>query len=226
MLGFLEKLSNGLYVEELYLVIDLLLAGILGFCIGFERKARSKEAGIKTHTIVSFGSALMMIISKYAFGNGADTARIAAQIVAGIGFLGAGIIVYNKNKVHGLTTAAGVWATAGVGMACGGGLYIVAILATVLLISIQWLLHRNIKLFNKKSFFTIGVAFYQKDDEREKVKKAFGVEHYNNLVIERVEDKCILRATLNTDVLYSTQELDEIMKENPFIISIERHDDN
>ena len=225
MLGFIEKLSNGTFVNELYLVIDLLLACILGFCIGFERKTRSKEAGIKTHTIVCFGSALMMVISKYAFAN-ADTARIAAQIVAGIGFLGAGIIVYDKNKVHGLTTAAGVWATAGIGMACGGGLYIVAIIATIILIFVHWILNRNIKLLHKKPSFTLRVAFYQKDDEREKVKKAFGVEHYNNLVIERDGDKCIFKATLNTDVLYSTKELDEIMKENPFIISIERNDDN
>ncbi len=226
MLNFIEKLSNGAYVTELYLVLDLLLASILGFCIGFERKTRSKEAGIKTHTVVSFGAALMMIISKYAFGDGADTARIAAQIVAGIGFLGAGIIVYDKNKVHGLTTAAGVWATAGIGMACGGGLYIVAVIATILLIFVQWLLHRNNKFFNKKSFFTVGIVFYQKDAEREKVKQIFGVEHYNNLVIERDGDKCVFKATLNTDVLYSTKELDTIMKENPFIISIERNDDN
>lgn len=73
-----------------------------------ERKFRYKEAGIRTHTIVSIGAALMMIISRHAFGSEADSARVAAQIVAGIGFLGAGIIVYKKNVVHGLTTAAGV----------------------------------------------------------------------------------------------------------------------
>ena len=80
----------------------------MGFLIGLERKFRYKEAGIRTHTIVSIGAALMMIISRHAFGSEADSARVAAQIVAGIGFLGAGIIVYKKNVVHGLTTAAGV----------------------------------------------------------------------------------------------------------------------
>ena len=124
-------------VEQLWLGIDLVLAALLGFFIGLERKFRDKEAGIRTHTIVAFGAALMMIISKYAFNAEADSARVAAQIVAGIGFLGAGIIVYRKNVVHGLTTAAGVWATAGIGMACGGGLWIIAILATAILILIQ-----------------------------------------------------------------------------------------
>lgn len=226
MLSFIEKLSNGAYVTELYLVLDLLLACILGFCIGFERKTRSKEAGIKTHTIVCFGSALMMIISKYAFGDDADTARIAAQIVAGIGFIGAGIIVYDKNKVHGLTTAAGVWATAGIGMACGGGLYIVAVVATILLVFIHWVLHRNIKALHKKPYYTVSIEFIQKENEREKIKEIFGVTRYNSLVIERKGEDCVIKGILNTDIEYSSSSLNRIMNENPFILSIERNDDN
>ena len=224
MWAFIEKFTNGLFIEELWLALDLVLAGFLGFCIGFERKLRSKEAGIRTHTIVSFGAALMMIVSKYAFGDGADTARVAAQIVAGVGFLGAGIIVYRKNEVHGLTTAAGVWATAGVGMACGGGLYIIAIIATILLIFIQWLLHRNIQLFMHKRFFTVSIVFIQRKDEREKVKQIFGSDHYKSLVLERQGDERIYRAKLNTDIEYSSAKLDAIMEENPFIISLVRCD--
>ena len=96
-------------------LISMLVAVVLGFAIGYERKLRYKEAGIRTHTIVCAGSALMMIVSKYGFGDSieADASRVAAQIVAGVGFLGAGIIVYRKHEVHGLTTAAGVWATSG-----------------------------------------------------------------------------------------------------------------
>ena len=137
----MERFVEYFNIEQLWLGIDLVFAALLGFFIGLERKFRDKEAGIRTHTIVAFGSALMMIISKYAFDAEADSARVAAQIVAGIGFLGAGIIVYRKNVVHGLTTAAGVWATAGIGMACGGGLWLIAILATTILILIQWCLH-------------------------------------------------------------------------------------
>ena len=145
----LERLLENFRLEQLWWAMDLILAALLGFFIGLERKYRDKEAGIRTHTIVSFGAALMMIISRYAFGDEADSARVAAQIVAGIGFLGAGIIVYRKNVVHGLTTAAGVWATAGIGMACGGSLWLIAILATIILILIQWCLHRKIFLHKK-----------------------------------------------------------------------------
>lgn len=211
-------------VEQLWLGIDLVLAALLGFFIGLERKFRDKEAGIRTHTIVAFGAALMMIISKYAFNAEADSARVAAQIVAGIGFLGAGIIVYRKNVVHGLTTAAGVWATAGIGMACGGGLWIIAILATAILILIQCCLHS--KVFRHKKMYSIKIIFVQKTDEREQIKKLFDIDRYNRLVVERVNDELIYQAILDTDEEYSSTQVDEIMKEHSFIRSIERYDDN
>ena len=88
--------------EEGRMILDLLLSVVLGFAIGMERRIRSKEAGIRTHTIVCVGSALMMIVSKYGFGDNADTARVAAQIVSGVGFLGAGIIIYRKQEIKGL----------------------------------------------------------------------------------------------------------------------------
>ena len=130
-------------VEYKYLLV-ILLSVILGFLIGLERKTRAKEAGVRTHTIVCFGACLLMIISKYDFsGESADDARVAAQIVSGIGFIGAGMIVYRKNAVHGLTTAAGVLATAGIGMACGAGLYFVAVGGTAIMILVQCVLHIN-----------------------------------------------------------------------------------
>ena len=220
----MERILEYLNVEQLWLGIDLLLAALLGFFIGLERKLRDKEAGIRTHTIVAFGAALMMIISKFAFDAEADSARVAAQIVAGIGFLGAGIIVYRKNVVHGLTTAAGIWATAGVGMACGGGLWIVAVIATVILILIQWILHR--KLFCHKKIYSIKIVFLQKTNEREQVKELFDIERYNRLVVERCQDELIYQAILETYKEYSSTELDEIMKSHTFIRSIERCDDN
>ena len=211
-------------MEQLIWAVDLLLAAVLGFCIGLERTFREKEAGVKTHTIVAFGSALMMVVSRHAFGADADTARVAAQIVAGIGFLGAGIIVYKRNVVHGLTTAAGVWTTAGVGMACGGGLYLVAIVATVCLIFVHWILHR--KIFRNKKFFSIKIVFVQSDNEREIVKELFDIERYNRLVVERQGEQLVYQAILQTDAEYSSAQLDEIMKKHTFIRSIERCDDN
>ena len=213
--------------EQFKLLFSLLLAAILGFCIGLERKFRAKEAGIRTHTIVCFGSALMMLISIYGFGDGdADPARIAAQIVAGVGFLGAGIIVYRKNEVHGLTTAAGVWTTAGIGMACGGGLYWLAMGATSLLIFFQWLFHRNWKIFKPKKHYIVRIVFDQKTDEREQIKRMFETDRYNSLVIDREGDKLVYHAKLYTDIEYSSSQLNDIIEKHPFIHTLEREDDN
>ena len=216
-------LLENVRLEQFYWMLDLVLAAFLGFLIGLERKFRYKEAGIRTHTIVSIGAALMMIISCHAFGSEADSARVAAQIVAGIGFLGAGIIVYKKNVVHGLTTAAGVWATAGIGMACGGSLWIVAVFATAILILIQWLLHR--KIFRSKKLFSIKIVFVQIADEREKIKQIFDIDRYNRLIVKREGADLIYQEILVTADEYSSTQLDEIMKNNKYILSIERCDE-
>lgn len=110
----------------------LVVAGILGAAIGLEREIRAKEAGVRTHFIVALGSALFMIISQFAFSGQFDHARVAAQVVSGIGFIGAGVIIFQKNAVRGVTTAAGLWVAAAIGLACGGGMYAVAITTAVL----------------------------------------------------------------------------------------------
>ena len=212
-------------INELGMLADLLLSVLLGFVIGFERKLRFKEAGIRTHTIVCVGSALMMIISKYAF-TAADSARVAAQIVTGVGFLGAGMIVYRRNEVRGLTTAAGVWATAGVGMACGGRLYLVAVGATAIIILAQCLFHLPFKFFHSKRFYAVKIVFVHNENENLQVKKLFGVDRFNHLIIKREDGKVIYRATLNTDKEFSSSALNQIMAENEFILSIERDDDS
>ena len=110
----------------------LALAAALGMVIGVERTYRAKTAGIRTHFLVALGSALFMIVSRYGFDGAGDPGRVAAQIVSGIGFLGAGTIIMQKHVVHGLTTAAGMWVAAGIGMASAAGLYSVAVISTVL----------------------------------------------------------------------------------------------
>ena len=133
--------------QQLVLIIRLLIAGVCGCLIGYERKNRNKEAGIRTHIIVAIASCLMMEISKYGFTDTGDFdgARLAAQVVSGIGFLGAGMIFVHKNSVKGLTTAAGVWATSGIGMAIGAGMYIIGVITTVIIFLFQILLHKNFK---------------------------------------------------------------------------------
>lgn len=120
-------------------ILRLFLAGIMGAIIGLDREYRAKEAGYRTHFLVSLGSALIMIVSQYGFtevldmpGMGLDPSRIAAQVVTGIGFIGAGTIILHKQIVRGLTTAAGIWATSGIGLAIGAGMYVLGISATIL----------------------------------------------------------------------------------------------
>ena len=213
-------------LDELYHLISILLSVVLGFAIGFERKLRYKEAGIRTHTIVCVGSALITVVSKYGFGeDGTDASRVAAQIVSGIGFLGAGIIVYRKHEIHGLTTAAGVWATSGVGMAAGAGLYIVAAGATVIIIAVQCLFHANLRVFRTKKYFQIKICFVSDGTANDVIKELFQTDRFYRLVIERKGTETVYHATLNTDKEYSSQRLGEIMAENPFIKSIERCDE-
>lgn len=115
------------------MILRLLLAAFLGGLIGIEREYRSKVAGVRTHLLVAIGSSLLMLLSQFGFGGEGDPARIAAQIVSGIGFIGAGAIIMDRrNAVHGLTTAAGIWVSAGIGMTVAAGMYILAIAATVL----------------------------------------------------------------------------------------------
>jgi len=213
-------------ITQLYLMIDIALSAILGFCIGLERKKRFKEAGIRTHTLVCVGACLLMIVSIHGFGPGADTARVAAQIVSGVGFLGAGIIIYRKQEIKGLTTAAGVWATAGVGMACGGRLYIVAIGATFVMIGLQLLFHLKIKPFKTVKHFSVNIVFIQTSGANKRIKEIFGVDRFNHLIIKRDGENITYSATLNTDKELSSTQLDRIMRENDFIYSIERCDDN
>jgi putative Mg2+ transporter-C (MgtC) family protein len=116
------------------MMLRLVLSGALGGLIGAEREYRGKVAGTRTHLLVALGSALMLLVSRYGFEGQGDPGRIAAQIVSGIGFIGAGAIMVDRRSVHGLTTAAGILVAAGIGMATAAGLYALAIAATVLAI--------------------------------------------------------------------------------------------
>lgn len=137
--------------ESTTLIIRILVGGLLGGLVGLERELRSKEAGFRTHFLVSLGSALLTVISAYGYDTffrehaadfgltsalSFDPSRIAAQIVSGIGFLGAGIIIFQRNAVHGLTTAAGLWVTSGIGIAVGMGHYDFAAAATVMVLCV------------------------------------------------------------------------------------------
>lgn len=134
-------------------LLRLVVAGFCGALIGFERKSRMKEAGLRTHFLVAIGSALIMVVSEYGFldmlGNSPnirlDPSRLAAQVVSGIGFLGAGTIIVQRQSIRGLTTAAGLWSTSGIGLAIGAGMYWVGFGATILVLVGLEILDRGFK---------------------------------------------------------------------------------
>ncbi len=176
-------MSYFLYTHFIY-IIRIIISCLCAICIGYERKNRAKEAGVRTHCMVACGATLIMIVSKYGFADmgslpdsaSVDVSRIAANIVSGIGFLGAGMIFVRRNMVSGLTTAAGIWVTAGIGMAIGAGMYIEGIVATLVVLNIQIFLNRG---FFDKSFKIKKLTIYNVTDENflEKAKQKIELHH-------------------------------------------------
>lgn len=162
-------------------VVRIFIAALCGCLIGYERSSRNKEAGIRTHAIVALGSALIMLVSKYGFIDVGeyDASRVAAQIVSGVGFLGAGVIFVKHGTVSGLTTAAGMWATSGVGMCIGSGLYDVGILTTLLIVGFQTLFHKGFFLRMTQSNQSIQLEIEYQKDALKDIQDTF----YNNGVI-------------------------------------------
>lgn len=180
-------------------VIRLVVAGAMGALVGLDREYRAKEAGYRTHFLVSLGSALIMIVSQYGFtevlgkeGMGLDPSRIAAQVVSGIGFIGAGTIILNKQIVRGLTTAAGIWATAGIGLAIGAGMYGLGVSATILtLIGLEVLS----LVFKNVGIRSIAVEFSTHSrDTLNAISKKFSTKNYL-IVSYQMDEQTIEGAT-------------------------------
>ena len=139
-------------------MLRLFLASLCGGIIGYERNSQNKPSGVRTHSILAMGSALAMIISQYGFDDATkvDVARVAAQVVSGVGFLGAGIIFVRGSNVIGLTTAAGMWTTAIIGLALGAGMFDLGIFVTFLVFGLQLLFHNDrIKRITSESEISI-----------------------------------------------------------------------
>jgi len=150
----IELLRNELGVVLSSTLARLLLAAALGGIIGLERQLRHKPAGLRTNMFICFGAAMFTVLSRQLAGTPSDSARIAAQIIPGIGFIGAGSILHARASVTGLTTAATLFVVASVGMAAGGGLYLTACFATVIILIALVLLGRMEAAFLLKSFIT------------------------------------------------------------------------
>ncbi|MEE0945628.1 MAG: MgtC/SapB family protein [Acutalibacteraceae bacterium] len=138
-------------VNYIEIIIQLVLAVILGGIIGVERSGTNHDAGLRTHILVCLGSAGVMIMSRTLVGDfGGDVMRIGAQVVSGIGFLGAGCILVHGKKIRGLTTAAGLWATACLGLIIGSGYYFIAIVMAALIVGVMLVLRPVTKFLQKK----------------------------------------------------------------------------
>jgi len=147
-------LHNELGVVLSSTLARLLLAAVLGGIVGLERQLRHKPAGLRTNMFICFGAAMFTVLSKQLAGVESDSARIAAQIIPGIGFIGAGSILHAKTSVTGLTTAATLFVVASIGMAAGGGLYLTACFATLMILFALVLLGRMESMFSLKAFVT------------------------------------------------------------------------
>jgi putative Mg2+ transporter-C (MgtC) family protein len=133
-----------LLTKDVELSIRLVLAALCGAGVGLQREHANKAAGLRTHILVALGSALFTIASVYGFGDRADPSRVAAQVVVGIGFIGAGAVLHSQMSVTGLTTAASIWVTAAIGMAAGAGMYYMTLVTTVIvLVVLQIQKHRD-----------------------------------------------------------------------------------
>lgn len=181
--------------------LRLFVAGAMGVLIGLEREYRAKEAGYRTHFLVALGSALMMIVSQYGFTEvlktdliRVDPSRIAAQVVSGIGFIGAGTIILQKQIVRGLTTAAGIWATSGIGLAVGAGMYAIGIAATLLV-----LLGLETLSFFFKSIGLRNMMIDFSTDDKEAIKRVSQVFNTRNYIVVSYEMK---EVPLNGKICY------------------------
>ena len=213
---------------ELDWLLRILVAAFCGALIGYERAIQRKTAGVRTHIVVAIASALFMIVSKYGFTDllnmhdlSLDPSRIAAQIVTGISFIGAGTILVRKEQISGLTTAAGVWATAAIGMAVGAGMYFIGILSTALLFIIQLFFHDDeiVDKLTPHIRFDILIDAINKPDVLPQIKQELKNNKVENISIKilDVSDKKI--------VLYVDGVINNKIDENQIIMTLRKYPD-
>ena len=220
-----------------HFIVRMLIAIVCGLAIGVERKSRSKEAGIRTHAIVCLASCLFMILSKYLAaplfsditGNtfDGDATRIASQVVTGIGYLGAGIIMYRRDVMHGLTTAAGVWATAAIGMAIGSGFIVTGVCATAMILLLQFIFHLPIKAFTTRHIAIIRMQILvENDDILPQIMEKIGAKKVSSYKAKQVGESLIATVEVPTTEELDPNKFNSLIREFPkHLLSIERTDD-
>ena len=222
---FCSPISDLSWENELIALMRVIIAGLLGLVIGFERTRRQKEAGLATHFIVAAASALFTCISTSLVTTvGVDGERIAAQVVSGVGFLGAGMIFFRRESLRGLTTAAGIWATAAIGMAVAVGQIIVAIGIVVVIVALQEILHLK-RVKKRNNVHMILVKFVYDDDVMSNVLEYFHCDSFHRYKITKSDGNIIAEAVVYPQQKLTAYELSQFMTENSDILSIERLED-
>ncbi len=219
LVAFLQ--NEGVYM------LRIVIAAVLGFIVGVERTRRQKEAGFRTHVIVSIGAALVMLVSKYGFadsiaaGMGVDPTRIASNIVTGIGFLGAGVIFVREASIRGLTTAAGLWATAAIGMAVGAGMYAVGVFVALLIVLAQYILH-HINRLAPDGVHQIDMRVKMSPQATERLREqlaahgihieSFQVEKKDNAMLQCTVEVRVPRGGSCDEVLFLLEENEDVLE--------------
>ena len=220
---------------DIFLVATrLILAAILGAVIGIEREIKNRAAGFRTHIIVSVGACLIMLIGidgigKFSSDTARDTARIAGQVISGIGFLGAGTILQKKNAVTGLTTAATLWLSAAIGLAVGIGYYEGAIIATVICLVTLISLNKISDLINKKTIKSYSMIFdtynFNQDSFYEFTSKE-GVEIRKlDIIDDEMDDKSMIEVTFSFNKNYDIDGFFKKLKSEYNLQSVKSVDD-
>ena len=223
-------------LQQLDFCLRLVAACLCGAAIGYQRSKHFKEGGIRTHIIVCCAASLIMVISKYGFVDmtnagdaalsgtrGADPARVAAQVVSGIGFLGAGVIFKNDGIVKGLSAAACIWATAAIGLAMGSGMWIVGLAATVLVTLLQWMLYPfaawTDAYATRRLHFTVenGHEFNRSLTEQLDQWKAHPI---NSRITRRKDGTTDYDLTIRRRTEISYAEMKDFMESHPEILSV------
>ena len=222
---FCSPISDLSWENELIALMRVIIAGLLGLVIGFERTRRQKEAGLATHFIVAAASALFTCISTSLVTTvGVDGERIAAQVVSGVGFLGAGMIFFRRENLRGLTTAAGIWATAAIGMAVAVGQIVVAIGIVAVIVILQEILHLK-RVKKRNNVHMILVKFIYDGDIMSKVLEYFRCDSFHRYKVTKSDGNMIAEAVVYPQQKLTAYELSEFMTENSEILSIERLED-
>lgn len=220
---------------QLTFLLRILMAMFCGGIIGIERQNRSKIAGIRTHLMVALAACLMMIISKYGFGDvitidgiSCDASRIASSIVTGIGFIGTGLIFTGKQgHVSGMTTAAGVWVTVGIGMAIGAGMFFIGLTTSVIVVLCQWILHRDISLLKESAKGQIELLLPDTCSPNAELALAEEIFIKNSIKIDRIhfdqksKGDCHLKFYITVPRQYCRDDLIQIFQKLNYLSSFE-----